>query len=145
MIKERFADDGRVVFIDHVMASFNYESFISDFDYIIASRYHSIVHAYRGGTPAIIIGWSEKYDDIAKAFDQSDYIYDLKGNVDIMDMINKIESNYLHEREHIKSLFQDIQKHSCYEFLKREVRNKGWGIRGKRRRDFKHTTMEIFG
>ena len=91
-IKECFPDNDKVVLIDHVMASFNYESFISDFDYIIASRYHSIVHAYREGTPAIIIGWSEKYDELAKAFNQTDYIYDLKGNIDIMSLINKIES-----------------------------------------------------
>lgn len=117
MIKERFPDNGKVVLIDHVMASFNYENFVSDFDYIIASRYHSIVHAYREGTPAVIIGWSEKYDEVAKAFDQSDYIYDLKGNGNIMGLINKIEFNYSKEREHIKRLLPEIQKQSCYEFL----------------------------
>ncbi len=42
-----------------------------------------------------------------------------------MDLINKIELNYLHEREHIKRLLPEIQKHSCYEFLRREVRDKG--------------------
>lgn len=117
LIKERFSDNGKVILIDHVLASFNYENFISDFDYIIASRYHSIIHAYRQGTPAIIIGWSEKYDELAKAFDQTKYIYDLKGNVNILDYINKIELNYKKDRDLINRKLPIIQQNNCYEFL----------------------------
>ncbi|MEN7538026.1 polysaccharide pyruvyl transferase family protein [Aurantiacibacter flavus] len=51
---------------------------ISRFKYIVASRYHSIVFAYRSGVPAIIFGWASKYTDLAAHFQQSHYVFDVR-------------------------------------------------------------------
>ncbi|NDW54826.1 polysaccharide pyruvyl transferase family protein [Aliiroseovarius sp. PrR006] len=47
---------------------------IGRFKYIVASRYHSVVFAYRSGVPVIILGWASKYTDLAEHFQQQDYV-----------------------------------------------------------------------
>ncbi len=51
---------------------------IGRFKYVVASRYHSIVFAYRSGVPAVILGWSSKYKDLAEHFAQKDYMFDIR-------------------------------------------------------------------
>ena len=114
-IKNRFKDKPNVVLIDHVLYSFNYERIVCGFDYIIASRYHSIVHAFRQGTPCAIIGWSEKYDEIARAFNQEKYIIDaheLNANV-----VVSLDKNYEEERRTIRNRLCELHSYSCYSFL----------------------------
>ncbi|MGB3377848.1 MAG: polysaccharide pyruvyl transferase family protein, partial [Allopontixanthobacter sediminis] len=41
---------------------------IARFKYVVASRYHSVVFAYRNAVPAIILGWATKYSDLALHF-----------------------------------------------------------------------------
>ena len=65
-VKRRINNNDSVVLIDHVLYSFNYEAFVSNMDFVIASRYHSLIHAYKKSTPAIILGWAEKYEELAK-------------------------------------------------------------------------------
>ena len=101
-IKKRFPDCENVIVIDHVMRSFNYQNFIKSFDLIIASRYHSIVHAYKVGTPAIIIGWAEKYQELANCFEQQEQIFDLNETPE--ELVHKVElllENTETQRKHI--------------------------------------------
>ncbi len=51
---------------------------IGRFKYVVASRYHSIVFAYRSGVPAVILGWAAKYVDLADHFGQQDYVFDIR-------------------------------------------------------------------
>ena len=37
---------------------------LSHFEYIISSRYHAILSALNSGVPAIVIGWSHKYNEL---------------------------------------------------------------------------------
>jgi colanic acid/amylovoran biosynthesis protein len=116
-IKSYFKEENRVVCLNHVLYSFNYENFSKNMDFIIASRYHSIVHAYKEGTPAIIIGWSDKYDSIAAAFGQEKYIIDtdnLDKGIETFDLMNKF---YEFERNSINKRLDNIQANSCYSFL----------------------------
>jgi len=52
--------------------------FISKMDFIISSRYHAIIHAYKSAIPALVIGWSEKYNELAQEFKQQDYFFDIR-------------------------------------------------------------------
>ena len=54
-----------------------YSLMVRQFDFIIASRFHSIVHAYKEGVPAIIFGWATKYQELAGHFDQSKFVFDI--------------------------------------------------------------------
>jgi len=72
---------------------------IGRFKYVVASRYHSVVFAYRSGVPAIILGWASKYTDLAAHFQQQDYVFDIRepGVDRIFEQIDKMGANY--ERE----------------------------------------------
>ncbi|AKH42541.1 polysaccharide pyruvyl transferase WcaK-like protein [Altererythrobacter atlanticus] len=72
---------------------------ISRFKYVVASRYHSIVFAYRSGVPAIIFGWAVKYTDLAAHFGQQDYVFDVR-NPSLEQLIKKIdEMGERHQQE----------------------------------------------
>ena len=52
--------------LDAQLDAIQMSELISKFDYLIASRYHSIVHGYVVGVPAVIFGWAVKYHELAK-------------------------------------------------------------------------------
>lgn len=84
---------------------------IGRFKYVVASRYHSVVFAYRSGVPAIILGWASKYTDLAALFQQQDYVFDIrKPGVDrIIEQIDKMGANYEKESRCIKDCLENIQ------------------------------------
>jgi colanic acid/amylovoran biosynthesis protein len=53
--------------------AFEVERIIAQCSFIIASRYHSVIHAYRNGIPAIVLGWAEKYEELLQLFEQQRY------------------------------------------------------------------------
>jgi len=61
---------------------FELEQIITQFDFLIGSRYHSIVHSYKQTVPAIVIGWAEKYRVLLEEFDQADSVFDVRDTVD---------------------------------------------------------------
>jgi polysaccharide pyruvyl transferase WcaK-like protein len=87
---------------------------IGKFKYVVASRYHSIVFAYRSGVPAIILGWASKYVDLAEHFQQQDYVFDIRNpGVDrIFEQIDKMSANYEQESQRIKGCLEGIQSTS---------------------------------
>jgi len=87
---------------------------ISRFKYIVASRYHSIVFAYRSGVPAIIFGWATKYTDLASHFGQEQYVFDVRNpDVDrLMERIDEIGDRHEQETQLIRQRLEDIQSSS---------------------------------
>ena len=129
IIKNKYADHSAVILIDQVLTSYNYQKFISAVDFVIASRYHSLIHAYKAFIPAIILGWSEKYEAIAKALGQERYLADLKNVADTLSKIDFLIANRSDEVVKIRSGVEEIQKHDCYAFIeespkKIEIREK---------------------
>lgn len=84
---------------------------LSRFKYVVASRYHSIVFAYRTGVPAIILGWASKYIDLAAHFQQQDYVFDIRdpGVERIFEQIGRMGANHEAESARIKECLVDIQ------------------------------------
>jgi colanic acid/amylovoran biosynthesis protein len=62
-----------VELVDADLDCFELRELIMKFDFIVASRYHSIVHAYRHGVPVVAIGWAVKYRELLSDFGQADY------------------------------------------------------------------------
>lgn len=116
-IKEYYLDDDRVTILDHVPRSFVFEEMISDVKYIIASRYHSIIHAYRKGVPALILGWANKYLELANYFEQERFILDLERDMDYTTYLNDMEVNCELEKEKIMQKYKEITNKGCYGFL----------------------------
>jgi len=84
---------------------------IGRFKYVVASRYHSVVFAYRSGVPAIILGWASKYTDLAAHFQQQDYVFDIRepGVDRIFEQIDKMGANYERESRCIGDCLGKIQ------------------------------------
>lgn len=56
---------------------FQFEKCIENFDFMIGSRYHSLVHALKKSVPSISFGWSEKYDKLMDGFEMREFSYSL--------------------------------------------------------------------
>ncbi len=84
---------------------------IGKFKYVVASRYHSVVFAYRSGVPAIILGWASKYVDLAAHFQQQDYVFDIRepGVDQIIEQIDKMGANHKAESQAIRDSLENIQ------------------------------------
>lgn len=87
---------------------------ISRFKYVVASRYHSVVFAYRSGVPAVILGWASKYQDLAEHFEQQDYVFDIKDpNIaGILEKIDRMGQVYEAESRRIIQRLDIVQESS---------------------------------
>jgi colanic acid/amylovoran biosynthesis protein len=119
-IKKFFQSNENVILISDDLNAIELESIIKQFDFVIASRYHSIVHSYKNGVPALIIGWATKYFELSKDFDQVDYFFDCRNNMSIGEIDNKLDNmikNYSNEKNKILYKINSIQKESIFDIL----------------------------
>ena len=110
-IKIFFPDNESVRLIPDDLNAIELENIIKQFDFIIASRYHSIIHSYKNGIPALVIGWATKYFELLENFDQRDYFFDGRDTIDIKKInhgLDKMIRNYNCESEKIINRMIDI-------------------------------------
>jgi colanic acid/amylovoran biosynthesis protein len=115
MIKERFKNNDKVSLVVDDMNCIQFDRLVKNFDFIIASRFHSIVHAYKNNVPCIAIGWATKYHELLQTFKQEKYIFDVRHNIDITGIkksLNTMLERYQKESETIKFLLKEIQSDS---------------------------------
>ena len=126
-IIQPFADDTGVVFLDSDFACYQYDQIVRKMDYIIGSRYHSIVHAYKNAIPSIIFGWADKYYALAAIFDQQEYVLDVSGVIGtnwISNALDKMEHNKAKYSQDIRSKLIEIQKDNCFQVLEEVIPEK---------------------
>jgi len=120
-IKTFFPSNESVKLISDDLNAVQLENIIKQFDFVIASRYHSIVHAYKNGVPALVIGWATKYFELLDDFGQLEYFSDCRGSVDIDEIGNKLDKmirSYKCEREKIINKMNIlINKESPFDML----------------------------
>ncbi len=117
-IKQQFLCDEQVVLLDSDFSCIEFNDIVKQFKYIIGSRFHSIVHAYKNGIPCIVLGWATKYNELLKMFDQGKYMFDLRKGIDCEALKNKIhemDKNYAVESEKIKTTLRLIQKENVFD------------------------------
>lgn len=118
-IYEHFTENENVILWEDELNSIIFESMVSDFDYIISSRYHSIVQGYKKNVPSIVIGWADKYKELVELFGQDNYLFDINRLEDVDDIEKKIielDALYLDEKNKIKKIYSTIDE-NCFEFL----------------------------
>lgn len=95
-----------------------YSRYIAGFSYIVAARYHAIVHAYKAGIPAIILGWTNKYQELSKIFGQEQYLINTSEN-NAAELIQKkvvtMDNGYRNESIRIRSKLQELRSAQCIE------------------------------
>lgn len=118
-IKSSFSENSAVVMIDTVLSCFAFEVMARSFDYIVAARYHSIVHAYKECTPCIALGWAVKYQELLEVMGQQDYLVQIgsANSGEIIAAINKMEAESKVERKRIASRLKTIQDKNCFDIL----------------------------
>lgn len=118
-IDNMFVNDERVVLLDE-LSCIEYSKYVSRFDYIIAARFHSIVHAYREAVPAIVFGWAEKYRSLVRLFDQEQYLFDVRECIEeakLLNAIDCIDAKAVKEHMHLLQRLPEYQINNCFEDL----------------------------
>jgi len=119
-IKSYFIDCENVFLIDEKLNAIELEEIIVKFNFIIASRYHSIIHAYKNGVPAVVIGWADKYEELLKNFDQFEYHIDcnsLDKQKELKYKVEKMINNFSYEKHKIKKKLDSISKSDIFDEL----------------------------
>lgn len=118
-IKAYYQNDKRVVLLEDETDCFAYSALAARFDYLVASRYHAVVHAYKEGTPCIVPGWAVKYEELLRLFEQQDYEIDVRTALpDAMDEpIARMEENYEAEAVKIREILAKLQRGNVFDII----------------------------
>ncbi|MBR1771977.1 MAG: polysaccharide pyruvyl transferase family protein [Lachnospiraceae bacterium] len=119
--QDYFADAGDVQLIEQELSCIEFDQFVKQFDYVIASRFHAIVHAYKNGVPAIALGWATKYRELLALFDQEAFRFDVRGEIDtarFLQAVQEMEQRHEAISAAILHKLEDIRKENVYELIK---------------------------
>lgn len=109
-----------VKYIPYVNGCLEFEELIRNFEFIIGSRYHAIVHALKNGIPCIAIGWEEKYKEVLSSVDQEQYCYNVREGIDGSEIIKSLHimlKNYEREKEVIRIRINEQQQNCCFDMI----------------------------
>ena len=111
-IKANFADKDNVILNEADMNAYELAQLIERMDFIVASRYHAVVHAYRDGIPALVLGWAVKYLELMKKFEQQQYCLDVRTDISEQMLKSLLESlcqNSAKESDTILACLSDVK------------------------------------
>lgn len=126
-LKSLFKTREQIVLIEEELNCIEFNNIVKQFDFLVASRYHSIVHAYKNGIPCIVLGWAVKYKELLDLFKQSGYLFNILNISDISIVTKALEdmnANYCNEAEMIKGILTDLQKKDVFSVLQVEGENR---------------------
>lgn len=118
LIAEQF-DSEKVRLLDNEFSCIEYDEFVKQFDFVICSRFHGIVHAYRNYIPCILLGWAIKYKELAANVGQEQFAFDITEDsfnaMHVKEAIDILLSSAEKEAEIIKAHVSEIQKNNCFD------------------------------
>ncbi|MFX0075866.1 MAG: Coenzyme F420 hydrogenase/dehydrogenase, beta subunit C-terminal domain [Candidatus Hermodarchaeota archaeon] len=112
-LKKKFLDVNNVKLISEELNSIELEIVTRKFNFLITSRYHSVIQAYKNGIPTIVIGWAAKYLDLLTQFEQIQYCFDIRKKPSLDEVIQKVDElilNYKKESGKIQTNLERILK-----------------------------------
>lgn len=116
-----FYEVDKVHIYTEYMDCIQYCSYVKNFEYLIASRFHAIVHAYKENVPCIAIGWAEKYKELLNSFEQSRYVFDVREDIDITELCQSViymNEHFREEKKKLADILPNMQTENCFDFLK---------------------------
>lgn len=121
-LKSFYKNDDGVSVVRRVLSCFQYQTLVKDLDFVVASRYHSIVHAYKEGVPVIALGWAVKYKELLSLVEQNEYLLKIDDSANaIHDKIDKIIARHQEDSHVIKNRMSEIQSNNCFLAIKEYV------------------------
>ena len=122
-LKECFESENRVCLLEQDFNCLEFNELVKRFRFLIASRFHALVHAYKNGVPCIAIGWAVKYQNLLKSFGQDRFAFDIGMNptkdnlaVAVEDLSQRREK----ESKRILARLQVIQESNVFDVLEIE-------------------------
>ena len=119
-IYDLFTASERVHLIRTELSCIEYNEIVKKMSFMIASRFHAIVHAYKEGVPCIAIGWAIKYTDLLSEFGQQNYIFDtsiVQKPSDILEKIEYIDQHLDEEKSKILEHLAEVQEKNVFDAL----------------------------
>jgi len=120
IIYSNFGSNNKVNIIEEDLNAIELERIIGQFNYVIASRYHSIIHAYKNHVPVIAYGWAKKYEELLKDFGQEKYFFEGRKNMNVqksVEALQLMEKNYVKESEKIRLKREEITEENLFDVL----------------------------
>lgn len=118
-ISELVDDKTNVHVVENDFSCFEYDQWIKNFEFIVGSRFHALVHAYRQYIPCILLGWATKYESLANKLNQDKYVFDItKPDFNSSQVVNAVDCmivNCENESKVIKNYVEEIQKYNCFD------------------------------
>jgi len=117
-IKDRFSGIDSVQLFEEDFDAPELEHIIEQCDFLIASRYHSIVHAYKHAVPVVAIGWAVKYKELLNKFEQSAYFFEGREQIDssaFVGAVDRISEQWENESEIIKNNLNKITEKNLFD------------------------------
>lgn len=119
-IKTNFPEDNRVILQEKELSCLEFDRMVKQVDFIVASRYHAIVHAYRNCVPAIVLGWAKKYQELLNSFSQGQFAFDVRSDLDeekILQSVSDMSENFSDYVAMIRKPLEQIQCSNVYDYL----------------------------
>ncbi|MBS1401775.1 MAG: polysaccharide pyruvyl transferase family protein [Oscillospiraceae bacterium] len=119
-LKEPFKSNENVILLGQDFSCLEFNELVKEFQYMVASRFHSIVHAFKNGIPCIALGWAAKYHDLLKLFNQEQYVLDVRtkiGAAQVLATIEKMDCHYLEESAKIQDGLAAVQEQNVFDIL----------------------------
>ncbi len=119
-IQALFPDADDVVLLEKEYDCFEMGQLLPQFDFAIASRYHSVVHCYKVGTPCLVLGWAVKYHDLMQSFGQEKLFFDVRSTINAQDVLASVDllnKNCEQERKHIAVQLEEYQKQDIFDWI----------------------------
>ena len=119
-LKAQFADHDAVILLEQDFSCLEFNELVQKFRYLVASRFHSIVHAYKNGIPCIALGWATKYHDLLKLFGQEQYVFDVRtdaGTAQMLTAMERMDGCYAEEAAKIRQGLAAVQKDNVFDVL----------------------------
>lgn len=119
-LKTKFAENERVVMLEQDFSCLEFNELVKKFDYLVASRFHSIVHAFKNGVPCIALGWATKYHDLLQLFGQEMYVFDVRnqsGAEEMLKGIDHMNDHYSEEVLKIRNGLSAVQNGNVFDVL----------------------------
>lgn len=119
-LKSKFGSDSRVILIERELNCIEFNEVVKQFQFVIASRFHAIVHAFKNGIPCIALGWATKYHDLMKQFGQEQYMLDVRKQITEEDL-GMVIQDMMKERNRQSSIIQkrlsELQEKDVFEII----------------------------
>ena len=88
-----------------------FDVIVNQYQFIIASRYHAIVHAYRKRIPALVMGWGNKYNELLEMMNQKEYMFDCREHIDeknVYETLKRLLVEFKNEKNNLEDKLKEI-------------------------------------